>query len=413
MKRRLLIVLALCMTLFVCTIPLFAQSEFVFEDVPVEALDATSSPAPVSSATPTPAASLSPSPTQTDNDSAFGSFFADDSVGFVEVPLDENAINIPTRAPILNDTWPKQIVITVGGDCTIGNTVAQEESPLGFKTVVSREGLAWPFSGIVDVLSQDDLTIVNCEGTFTDNQERVDKLYNFKGPTEYAKIFTYGSVEAVTLANNHAMDYGSQGKEDTMTALDEQGIVYFFEKQTAIYEVRGVKIGLIGNSFPYKNEQRDISGDVKELRNAGCQIVLAVFHWGSEGEYKFTREQRKIGRAAIKAGADAVIGHHPHVIQGIEAYEDSYILYSLANLVFGGNVDPKDKDTYLAQFTFTVNEDGSLEGKPELKLIPAQLTQQTKGTDYKPVLVTDEKEHQRIMKKILSNSYNMDSFVNP
>lgn len=395
MKKRFTVIFTLCITLFVLAIPFLAQGEFVFTDIPAELLEAT----PV------------PSPTPVASEAMYDSFF-DENTSFVDVEPEEIPI-IPTKAPILNDTWPKEIVITVGGDCTIGNTMGQEESPLGFKTIVNREGLAWPFSGIVGVLSQDDLTIVNCEGTFTDNKDRVDKLYNFKGPLEYAKILTYGSVEAVTLANNHALDYGAAGKEDTMNALNGQGITYFFEKQTAIYDVRGVKIGLIGNCFPYKNEQRDIGDDVKALRKEGCQIVLAIFHWGSEGDYNFTREQRKIGRAAIKAGADAVIGHHPHVIQGIENYEDRYILYSLANLVFGGNVDPKDRDTYLAQFIFTVNEDGSLAGKPELKLIPARLTQLTKGTDYRPVLVEDEKEYQRIMKKILNNSYNMDSFVNP
>lgn len=403
MKKIKLIVVTFCIAMFLFGIPFLARGEFVFTDIPTEELNATPAPTATPFIDETIDGVLDDTIDETANDSI---------MQFIDYEPEE-VFAVPTKTPILNDTWPRQIVITVGGDCTIGNTVGQSESPLGFKAAVEREGYAWPFSGIISVLSQDDLTLVNCEGTFTDNEDRTEKLYNFKGPSEYATILSYGSVEAVTLANNHSLDYGQKGKEDTMAALAAAGITYFDEKQTAIYEVRGVKIGLIGNSFPYKDEKRDISKEVKALRDAGCQIVLASFHWGSEGEYNFTREQRKIGRAAVKSGADAVIGHHPHVIQSIEKYEGTYILYSLGNLVFGGNVDPKDRDTYLAQLTFMVNEDGSLEGEPQLKLIPTLLTEMTKNTDYRPVLVEDTKAYDRIMKKILNKSTNMEGFVNP
>ena len=310
-----------------------------------------------------------------------------------------------------DDPWPKTIVVTVGGDCTLGCTEPQSESPNGFSSVVAEQGYAWPFSGLEALLSADDLTLVNLEGPLTDSTDKVEKQFNFKGPAEYTQILTLGSVEAVNLANNHYGDYGGQGKEDTMAALTGAGIVFCAPNTTAVYETRGVKIGLIGNTFPYADGKRDISGDIDALRAEGCQIVLASFHWGSEYEYAFTADQRRIGRAAITAGADAVIGHHPHVLQGIEAYEDTYILYSLGNLVFGGNVDPDDRDTCLAQLTFTVYEDGTVEG-PQLKLLPARLTELDSGTDYRPVLAEGE-EKERILNKILSRSYNMDDFVNP
>ena len=252
---------------------------------------------------------------------------------------------------------------------------------------------------------------MNFEGTLTESNDKAEKKFNFKGPAEYTQMLTLGSVEAVNLANNHYGDYGSEGKEDTRAALDEAGIVYCASGLNAVYEAKGVKIGLIGNTFPYQNSRRDISEDVRELREAGCQIVLASFHWGSEYEKDFSGDQRKIGRAAINSGANAVIGHHPHIVQGIEAYEGSYILYSLGNLVFGGNTDPSDRDTYLAQLTFTVHEDGRVEG-PALKIIPARLTALSDGTDYRPVLSQGE-QAQRIIDRILSRSSNMKGFVNP
>jgi len=309
------------------------------------------------------------------------------------------------------DPWPRTIVVTVGGDCTLGTTDAQRKRDDGFDAVVRDKGYAWPFSGLVSLFTADDLTLVNFEGTLTDATQKTQKLFNFKGPAEYAQILTLGSVEAVNLANNHFHEYGEKGKADTLDALTAAGIVCSMGGRPAIYETRGVKIGLIGNTFAYKNGKCDFSKDVKALREAGCQIVIASFHWGSEGKNAFTGEQKSIGRAAIKAGADVVVGHHPHVIQGIEQYEGRYILYSLANLVFGGNLDPTDRDTYVAQLTFVVQENGETSA-PTLRIYPARLTEYKKGTDYRPVLVTSGETYERILNKILSRSVNMKNFTN-
>jgi poly-gamma-glutamate synthesis protein (capsule biosynthesis protein) len=323
---------------------------------------------------------------------------------------------MPTPTPYLPpeptpDPWPKTIVITVGGDCTLGGTDAQNASKSGFKAVVNEKGYGWPFSALLPVFVSDDLTLVNFEGTLTESKDRVEKTFNFKGPAGYAHILTLGSVEAVTLANNHALDYGEAGLADTMAALDAAGITYCAPNAPAVYEVRGVKIGLIGHTFPYRDGKRDISADVKTLRDAGCQIIIASFHWGSEYEFGFSRDQRSIGRAAIRAGADVVVGHHPHVVQGIERFEGTYILYSLGNLVFGGNRDPQERDTYVGQLTFTVHEDGSFDG-PALKILPARLTALKNGTDYRPVFAEGE-EAERIEQFILRRSHEMDDFVNP
>lgn len=327
-----------------------------------------------------------------------------------DVATDTPALPVTTPAPE-NEGWPRKIVVTVGGDCTLGTTDAQRVRDDGFDAVVKEKGLDWPFSELAQVFSQDDLTLVNFEGTLTESTDKTEgKLFNFKGPAEYAQMLVLGSVEAVNLANNHYIDYGEEGKEDTKAALDSYGITYCAAGLTAVYEVRGVKIGLIGNTFPYTDGKRDISKAVKELREAGCQIVIASFHWGTE--YKpYTRDQRNIGRAAIKAGADVIVGHHPHIVQPIELYEDTYILYSLGNLVFGGNTDPDERDTYIAQLTFTVYEDGQVDGL-ELKIIPMRTTEMNKGTDYRPVFAEGD-TYDRILKRILNSSINMDGFVNP
>ena len=298
---------------------------------------------------------------------------------------------------------PVRISISCGGDCTIGCTQEQTGYSSGFKTAVEKYGYEAFFRNLLPVFGTDDLTLVNLEGPFTDSKDKRQKKYNFKAPAEYVEILTAGSVEAVNIANNHSKDYGDRGYLDTMATLDGAGIVYSGNGTTAVYEVKGVKIGMTGYDI-FTNGKKDISADVKALREAGCAIVIASFHWGVEYDKKQNAEQAEVGRAAIDAGADVVIGHHPHVIQGIECYKGKYILYSLGNLVFGGNTDPSDRDTYLARLVFNV-EDGKAD-MAGLQLIPARLTAKEKNTDYTPVLA-EGKQAEKITQRILSISKNL------
>ena len=319
----------------------------------------------------------------------------------------EPALTIePTAAP---DVWPKTFTITVAGDTTLGSTPDLRKRDDCFENVAQEKGYGWFFSGLTDLFASDDLTLVNFEGTLTESNDTKEKKFNFKGPAEYTDILTLGSVEAVNIANNHIVDYGNQGKEDTIANLENAGITVSGGGVLGIFEKNGVKVGMTGYCFPYKDGKKDISKDVKALREAGCQIVVASFHWGSEYREDFTAEQRSIGRAAIKAGADIVVGHHPHIVQGIEAYNDTYILYSLGNLVFGGNVDPDDRDAAAVRLTFTVHEDRA--DAPEMTIVPLRLTELSDGTDYRPILAQGD-EAERIVKRILRRSSNMKEFVN-
>ena len=304
-------------------------------------------------------------------------------------------------------TFPRTFTITVGGDTTLSSTDALRKRDDCFENVVAEKGYDWPFSGLVELFSQDDMTLVNFEGTLTESNDAKEKKFNFKAPADYTQILLSGSIEAVNIANNHIVDYNAGGKQDTIDALEAAGLVVSGGGILGIYESGGVKVGMTGYCFPYTNGKKDISKDVQALREAGCQIVVASFHWGSEYSYDFTAEQRSIGRAAIKAGADVVIGHHPHVVQGIEKYNDTYILYSLGNLVFGGNVDPDDRTAYAARLTFTVTEDSC--SAPDLEIIPIRLTELSDGTDYRPVLAQGE-EAEQIKSKILRKSYKMEDY---
>ena len=307
------------------------------------------------------------------------------------------------------EAWPRTLTITLGGDTTLGSTDSLRKREDCFENVAAEKGYGWFFSGLLPLFESDDMTLVNFEGTLTEETKKKDKKFNFKGPAEYTDILTLGSVEAVTIANNHTLDYGETGREDTIKNLENAGITVSGNGILGVFEHRGVKVGMTGYCFPYKDGKKDISKDVKALREMGCQIVIASFHWGSEYREDFTAEQRSIGRAAIKAGADIVVGHHPHIVQGIEQYDDTYILYSLGNFIFGGNVDPDDRDAYAARLTFTVYEDRC--DAPEVTIVPLRLTELADGTDYRPVIAEGD-EAERIVNRILKRSHNMDDFEN-
>ena len=341
-----------------------------------------------------------------------------DVLGGETLPADEQVIggaDGPTSiyladdaqaAEPIDESWPRTFTITLGGDTTLGSTDDLRKRDDCFENVAAEKGYDWFFSGLLPLFESDDMTLVNFEGTLTEETKKKDKKFNFKGPAEYTDILTLGSVEAVTVANNHTLDYGETGREDTIKNLENAGITVSGNGILGVFERRGVKVGMTGYCFPYKDGKKDISKDVKALREMGCQIVIASFHWGSEYREDFTGEQRTIGRAAIKAGADIVVGHHPHIVQGIESYEDTYILYSLGNLVFGGNVDPDDRDACAVRLTFNVYEDRC--DPPEMTIVPLRLTELEDGTDYRPVIA----EGERIVNRILKRSYKMDGFEN-
>ena len=306
-------------------------------------------------------------------------------------------------------TWPQTFTVTVAGDTTLGSTDALRKRDDCFERVAEEKGYGWFFSGLNALFGTDDLTLVNFEGTLTEETKKKEKKFNFKAPAAYADILTLGGVEAVNVANNHTLDYGEKGREDTIENLSAAGLVVSGNGQLGVFEKDGVKVGMTGYCFPYTNSKKDISKDVKALRELGCQIVIASFHWGSEYRADFTAEQRAIGRAALRAGADVVVGHHPHVVQGVEQQDGRYILYSLGNLVFGGNVDPDDRDALAARLTFTVYKDHA--DAPVLTLVPLRLTEMKKGTDYRPVLAEGE-EAERILQRVLKRSSGMGDFEN-
>ena len=254
---------------------------------------------------------------------------------------------------------PVSLTLSVVGDCTLG-TDETFDYDTSLNAYYENYGADYFLQNVKDIFSTDDLTIANFEGTLTDSDEREDKTFAFKAPASYASILTGGSVEAVNTANNHSHDYGEQSFDDTLAALDDAGIVHFGYDETAVMDVKGIKVGLVGiyELYDHLEREQQLKDNIAKVKADGAQLIVAIFHWGNETETIPDSNQTTLGRIAIDEGADLVCGHHPHVLQGIETYKGRNIVYSLGNFCFGGNSSPSDMDTMIYQQTFTIDADG-------------------------------------------------------
>lgn len=254
---------------------------------------------------------------------------------------------------------PVSLTLSVVGDCTLG-TDETFDYDTSLNAYYENYGADYFLQNVKDIFSTDDLTIANFEGTFTDSDEREDKTFAFKAPASYASILTGGSVEAVNTANNHSHDYGDQSFDDTLAALDDAGIVHFGYDETAVMDVKGIKVGLVGiyELYDHLEREQQLKDNIAKVKADGAQLIVVIFHWGNETETVPDSNQTTLGRIAIDEGADLVCGHHPHVLQGIETYKGRNIVYSLGNFCFGGNSSPSDMDTMIYQQTFTIDADG-------------------------------------------------------
>ena len=297
----------------------------------------------------------------------------------------------------------KTFKISAAGDCTLGyDDKFGYTNSFNHYLAKNNNNYSYFFSGVKKVLETDDVTLINLEGPLTNATEKKEKAFTFKGPTDYVNILTSGSVEMVNLANNHSYDYLDEGFAETKKTLDEAGVKHFGYHNYLIQEINDIKVGFFGFLDIYGERYSEVNNAIKYLKKENCDLIIASMHWGIEKDYIQSKEQIKMGHYLIDNGVDLVIGTHPHVIQGIEKYNNKYIVYSLANFSFGGNKNPADKDTFIFQQTFTF-KDGKLQLDDNINIIPASVTSTRNTNDYKPkILDGDEKD--RVFEKIKENS---------
>ncbi len=278
------------------------------------------------------------------------------------------------------------LALTFGGDCTFGRH--RETSYSGsFDEMYDKHenDISYFFSGIPE-FHNDDLTMVNFEGTLTNAVKYANKTFVFKGPAKYAEILPAGSIDVVTVANNHSMDYLQAGFDDTVRNLEPYVAVSGYNRMPVV-DVKGVKIGFASNTgWAFDAAQKKfIENAITNLRAAGADIIVFNYHWGVERSYQSNPTQRAIGRYCIDMGADLVIGHHPHVVQEVENYKGKAIAYSLGNLVFGGNRNPQEKNCLIFRQNFTVNLNTKQITTSDYQALPYRVSSVNYRNDYHPV----------------------------
>lgn len=210
-------------------------------------------------------------------------------------------------------------------------------------------------------LLNSDITMVNQEFPFSERGTPMEgKSYTFQAPPSRVSILKELGIDIVSLANNHTLDYGREALSDTFQTLEEAGISYVGAgenleraKKAEIVELSNTRVGFLSASrvIPVAswNASNSISGifttysadamlkEIEEVREL-CDLLIVYVHWGVEFEERPATYQINMAKAYIEAGADMVIGSHPHVVQGIEYYLGKPIIYSLGNFIFGNTI---------------------------------------------------------------------------
>jgi poly-gamma-glutamate capsule biosynthesis protein CapA/YwtB (metallophosphatase superfamily) len=312
-------------------------------------------------------------------------------------------------------------LLAAAGDTVLGyNLEAHFDAQL--EAGASREQL-WPLycSGVAGILHRADAVVVNLECPFTEQGVMIPKNFNFRARPELIEILKAGRIDVVTLANNHTMDYGVVGLQDTFRTLKEAGIAHFGAGMTlgqarrpAIVERQGLTIGFLGYYFQTAAdmlEPRELFATKTQAGVAGCYVdprcirqlvkedvsalipsvdaVIVYFHWGKEGSLTVQEYQIRLAHLCIDLGCKAVLGAHPHRFQGVEVYREAPIFYSLGNFVYGGRKDPQDKLSAIALLRLSKNQPVTTE------LIPIQFTRWPEAP-YQPIVLVETERDQAL-----------------
>ena len=295
----------------------------------------------------------------------------------------------------------KVITLSFTGDCTIGTEELTRHTVDSFDSVAKEKGYSYFFENFRDVFSQDDCTVVNCECVLADSSDgEAEKDFRFRGPEEFVNIFREGSVEAVSLANNHSKDYGGAGLLNTIRVLEEAGIGWARDQDFYIFEKDGIRIAFAGVDHGIMQWSDYLIRDklLKMQEDGEINAAVLMIHEGKEYSARHLGKQELYSEYFVEnAGADLVIIHHPHVLQGIKILNNRCIFYSLGNFIFGGHNIVSRNDTegtnslysLVVQAQMHFSDDGVYLGQ-QMILYPAYDSGAYPANNYQPIRVNAE-----------------------
>lgn len=255
----------------------------------------------------------------------------------------------------------KDVVLIFVGDIMLSRGIAAK--------MKNRNDFLFPFLKIAEDLRKADILFGNLEGPISSRGKNVGSVHSFRADPRVFEGLVFAGFDVFSLANNHIWDWGSEALADTIKFSRAYNIMPIGagmneeEARTpAIFEVRGTRIAFLAFTSLYPQTLvaqgdrpgvngallSDMEADVRTARNM-ADIVVASLHWGEEYKTRSNATQQKTARVLAAAGADLIMGHHPHVVQEIEKYYGSWIVYSLGNFVFDQNFSEETMEGLLLE----------------------------------------------------------------
>ena len=321
---------------------------------------------------------------------------------------------VTEKKEVLDTDGSSILTITCTGDFTIGGDSRKRKSIFEDELHAQGGDVNFIMQNMRDILMDDDMTLVNFEGTLTDStyvpSNKRDNQFLFSAPPSYVSVLKDNGIEAVSLENNHIMDHGEEVYEETQQHLEDAGIVWSNSEHMGVYEVKGIQIAMLSYLCIDRYDQLwdKVPADIKEAK-AAYPLVIVSFHWGNELDYSPTNNQIRMGRLAVDAGADLVVGHHSHRMNPIEQYKGVYICYSLGNFCFAGNSKPSDMSSFVFQTRFRV-KDGVCTPRG-FRIIPIRISSRTSRNDFIPTPYTAGSNTDSVLTTLRSNGRKLEYAV--
>lgn len=300
----------------------------------------------------------------------------------------------PTTEPEDTTTHIKMNFV---GDCLLASNISEYYAN-NFRVCAKTKDKGYFLSDVSPLFRKDDFTIVNLENVLSDQDlgpidKGTEEAFWFKGPAENVEILTGSSVEVVSLENNHVLDYGYAGQMDTRDTVEKAGLEWGDKTRTVYLEKEGFVIAVICHGLWYSGQERDIIQRIEEA-DGKSDYQVVFFHGGQEGVHE--PEYWKVNgcHAMVDAGADLILGGHPHVLQPEEIYNGVHIVYSLGNFCYGGSSWVENR-TIIYSVDLTV-EDGKVLAE-ETEIIPCYVHTGTPYNNFKPRVIIKEDERQKVL----------------
>ncbi len=294
---------------------------------------------------------------------------------------------VSEKQEVLDSDGSSILTVTCTGDFTIGGDNFHKKDIFAPELKAHDGNINFVFDNTRDIFKEDDLTLINFEGTLTDStyvpSRKQKNQFLFNISPSYVSVLADNGVEAVSLENNHVEDHGDEGYAETQQVLTDAGIVWSNSEHMGVFECKGIQVAMLSYLCidRYDSLWEKVPADIAAAK-AAYPLVIVSFHWGNEKDYVPTNNQIRMGRLAVDAGADLVVGHHSHRLNPIEQYKGVYICYSLGNFCFAGNSRPDDMSSFIFQIRFKV-KDGVCTSKG-FRIIPIRISSREKTNDFIP-----------------------------